>query len=234
MERANGVGPTLREKALIRCAALWLQQCVAIPGLRRVDVEVCRHDVVISRQYDGGSSRVGFSRVGGQALQPSELVLEFGTGLGVSVRSVDGGDEHPVNGCLEIAALLVGDVAWQVRAGHHRRPPREDRHAVPSPLAPPNRLVTGLPDCVRRELGVCGFEFLKAHDVGFGFAKPAEQVRQAPVDVVDVEAGDFHRFGQRSERIELSLPNGALIALRVKTWPIRQAREHLSGGQRES
>jgi hypothetical protein len=34
MERANGVGPALREKALIRSAALRLQQGVTIPGLR--------------------------------------------------------------------------------------------------------------------------------------------------------------------------------------------------------
>jgi hypothetical protein len=36
MEGANGVGPALREKALIRSAALRLQQGVAIPGLRRM------------------------------------------------------------------------------------------------------------------------------------------------------------------------------------------------------
>jgi hypothetical protein len=35
MESANGVGPALRKKALIRGAALWLQQSVTIPGLRR-------------------------------------------------------------------------------------------------------------------------------------------------------------------------------------------------------
>ena len=34
MERANGVGPALREKDLISRAALRLQQGVAIPGLR--------------------------------------------------------------------------------------------------------------------------------------------------------------------------------------------------------
>jgi hypothetical protein len=55
---ANGVGPALREKALIRSAALRLQQGVAIPGLRRIDVEVCRHKVVVSREHDGRSSRV--------------------------------------------------------------------------------------------------------------------------------------------------------------------------------
>jgi len=68
MERANGVGPALREKSPIGCAALGLQQGVAIPGLRRVDVEIGRHDVVISRQHDGRFSRVEFSGMGVQAL----------------------------------------------------------------------------------------------------------------------------------------------------------------------
>ena len=114
MERANGIDPALREKALIRRAALGLQKGVMIPGLRVVNVEVCRHNVVISRQHDGRSGRVEFSGMGVQALEPSELVIEFGTGLRVSIRRVDRGDEHAVNGRLEVAALPVGDVAWQV------------------------------------------------------------------------------------------------------------------------
>jgi hypothetical protein len=48
-------------------------------------------------------------------------------------------------------------------------------------------MITRLPERLRRELGVRGFELLKAHDVGLGFAKPVQQVRQATVDVVDVE-----------------------------------------------
>ena len=66
-------------------------------------------------------------------------------------------------------------------------------------------MITRLPDCLRRKLGVRGFEFLKTHDVGRAFAKPAQQIPQATVDVVDVETGDLHRFGQRSERIDLAL-----------------------------
>ena len=72
-----------------------------------------------------------------------------------------------------------------------------DRDAVPALLAAPNRVITGLPDCVFRELGVGSFEFLKARDVGLSYAKPAEEVLQATADVVDVEAGDLHRFRQR-------------------------------------
>jgi hypothetical protein len=42
-------------------------------------------------------------------------------------------------------------------------------------------------------------EFLKAHDVGLSFAEPGEQVRQATVDVIDIETGDLHRTGERSQ-----------------------------------
>jgi hypothetical protein len=129
-----------------------------------------------------------------QALQPRELVIVFWTGLGVSVRGVDRGDDHAVNGRREIATLPVGYVAWQVHASHNASPSRKYRHAVPAPLGVPNRMITGLPDYLRRKLGVRGFEFLKADDVGLISSNPAEQVRQATVDVVDVETGDFHRF----------------------------------------
>ena len=213
-------------RALIRSAALGLQQGVTIPGLRRVDVEVGRNNVVVPRQHDGRSSRVEFSRVGVQALQPSELVIEFGTGLRVSVRSVDRGDEHAVDGRLEIAALPIGGVAWQVHASHNRRPSREDRHAVPALLAAPYRMITRLPDCLRRELGVRGFEFLKAHDVGLGFAKPVQQVRQATVDVVDVETGDLHRFSDRHAASVLTFgvaPQSPPIQVRATARPLSVA-----------
>ena len=111
--------------------------------------------------------------------------------MGVSVRSVDGGDQHAVNGRLKIAALPVGVVAWQVRAGHDWRPSREDRYPVPAFLAAPYCAITGLPDYVCRELGVCGFEFLKTHDVGLGFAKPMEQVRKATVMLLMLKLAIF-------------------------------------------
>jgi hypothetical protein len=59
-------------------------------------------------------------------------------------------------------------------------------------------MIARLPDCLRRELGVRGFELLKAHDVGLGFAEPVQQVRQATIDVVDIETGDLHRFRQQA------------------------------------
>ena len=86
--------------------------------------------------------------MGVQALEPSELVIEFGTGLGVSIGSVDRGNEHAVDGGLEIAALPVGRVARQVHASHNRSPSRKNRHAVPALLAAAYRLIARLPDCL--------------------------------------------------------------------------------------
>jgi hypothetical protein len=85
MKRANRIGPTLRQQALIRSAAVGLQKGVMIPGLRLVDVEVCRHNIIISRQNDRRSGRVKFCRVGVQSLQPGELVVKLGGGLRVSL-----------------------------------------------------------------------------------------------------------------------------------------------------
>jgi hypothetical protein len=47
-------------------------------------------------------------------------------------------------------------------------------------------MIARVPDCFRRKVGVRCLEFLKGNNVGFGFTKPAKQVRRAAVDVVDV------------------------------------------------
>jgi hypothetical protein len=175
MQRANGVCPALREKALIRSAALRLQQGVTIP----------------------------FSGMGAQALEPSELVIEFGTGLGVSIGSVDRGDEHAIDRRLEIPALLIGGCRLASPSESQPEPIALESHTVPATLVAANRMISCLLDCLRRKLGVRGFELLKAHDVGLGFAKPADQVRQATIDVVDVETGDLHRLGRRNTTLRL-------------------------------
>jgi hypothetical protein len=62
-------------------------------------------------------------------------------------------------------------------------------------------MITRPPDFLRRELGVRGLEFLKAHNAGLRFAKPVLQVLQATIDVVDIETGDLHSFN-RCDRID--------------------------------
>jgi hypothetical protein len=64
-------------------------------------------------------------------------------------------------------------------------------------------MIARLPDCLRRKLGVRGFELLKADNVGLGFAEPVHEVRQATVDIVDIEAGDLHLLRQRNTTLRL-------------------------------
>jgi hypothetical protein len=63
---------------------------------------------------------------------------------------------------------------------------------------------------------------------------PQPRLRTRPPPVGKPSRRRSSSVRTEGERMELSLPNGASIAPRVKTWPIRQPREHLSGGQRES
>ena len=88
-----------------RCRGLWARRCNLPPARRALR-----------------SRRV--QPRGRSSVQPSELVIKFGTGLGVSIGSVDRGDEHAVNGRLEISALSVGCIAGQVHASHNWRPSR--------------------------------------------------------------------------------------------------------------
>jgi hypothetical protein len=62
-------------------------------------------------------------------------------------------------------------------------------------------MISRPPERLRWELAVCGFEFLKAHDVGHSFPKPAKQVRQATIDVVDIETGDLHQQAEATEAL---------------------------------
>jgi hypothetical protein len=54
-------------------------------------------------------------------------------------------------------------------------------------------VISRLPDCPRWKLSVRRLQFLKTDDVGFGFAEPVKQVREAAMDIVNVEAGYLHR-----------------------------------------
>jgi hypothetical protein len=87
--------------------------------------------------------------------------------------------------------------------------------ATPACLAAAHRMITRVPDCLRRKLGVPAFEFLKAYDVGLRFAEPVQQVRQATVDVVDIETSDLHQF--RRERSPRLLEKNLLFS--VETCP---------------
>jgi hypothetical protein len=47
-------------------------------------------------------------------------------------------------------------------------------------------------DGINRKISVGRFQFLQSDDVRLRGAQPSQQVRQAPVDIVDVERCDLH------------------------------------------
>ena len=133
-KRANGVGPTLGQEPPVRGAAFGLQQGVAVTGLRLVDVAICRHDVEIAHERNWRAGGVELGRVGDQTLHPGELVIELGTGVRVSVRRIKRGDKDAIYGRFQVAALRIGRVSGQFRAGDDGSCARQDRHHVPALL----------------------------------------------------------------------------------------------------
>ena len=81
--RATRRGPSHIDKLRIGGARRRLQQRVVEERFHRIDVEVCRHHVVIASQDDG---HVIIKQTGGvvqQPIEPIELVIDFGPGSGL-------------------------------------------------------------------------------------------------------------------------------------------------------
>ena len=127
-----------------------------------------------------------------QPLEPRQLVVEFGPGLGIAIGQIKRRDQHAIDRGLEITCLLVVLSTGQARACHDGFGPGQDCDAIPGFLATPHCVVTRLSDGVLRKLLVGCFEFLQTDDVGPCGSQPGQQVRQSPVDVVDVERRDLH------------------------------------------
>jgi hypothetical protein len=103
---AQRVGPALAQKFFERRAAFGLDQRVVVVGFRRIDVELGRRDVVVAGKHDRRAGLSQRGRVFVQPRVPGELVVEFRAGLGIAVRRVEGGDEHAVDGGLDVARLV--------------------------------------------------------------------------------------------------------------------------------
>jgi hypothetical protein len=128
-----------------------------------------------------------------QALEPGKLVVELRAGLRVAVRQVDASDEDAIDRRFDVAALRVVGVARQRHAGQNRlAAAREDGDSVPGLLPPPYRVIARLADGIGGKFRVGGFELLQAGDVGPRRLEPLQQVRQPPLDVVDVEGRNLH------------------------------------------
>src|SRR4051794_12073183 len=172
----QSVRPALFYKPTVGVPHLGPKQRVINPALRRIDVELRRHDVVIAGEHDWLAACEQRLRVLRQPVKPAQLVVEFETGRGIAVRQVETSDNYAVDRRLDIPAVRVVELAGQTPADLYRLgAARQDRNAVPAFLPVPNRAVTGTLDRGFRELLIRRLEFLKADDVRCGLFQPFQQ-----------------------------------------------------------
>ena len=128
-----------------------------------------------------------------EALEPRELVVELGPGLGVAIWKVDRRHDQAPDRSFQIPGLRIGGITRQTAPNLARRLiSREDRHPVVRTLSVPHGAVSRVGEGTRRKFGVVGLELLQADHIRARFCKPFEQARQAAVDPVDVVCGDSH------------------------------------------
>ena len=126
--------------------------------------------------------------------EPVELVVEFRPGLRVAVRQIEAGDDDAVDGGLDIARLesrrdrraaRCGSAPDRPCAPGSRRRSRSSARATPRRSRPSRSPRSGNSASV-------AFSSCSPTTSGLGRAQPAQQVRQAAVDIVDVEGRDLH------------------------------------------
>src|SRR5688572_13958297 len=188
---AYRIGPPLLQQALVCLAAFRLEQRVAAPGLRIVDVEVRGHDVEVAREHDRAALPQQCTGVTIQPLEPRELVVELRPRLGIAVRQVQRGDDDAADLRLDVTALGIAARPRQPAAPLDRLGAlREDRDAVPGTFAVPDGAVAGRLDRRSREASFHGLEFLETGDVGRLVPQPSQEISEATVHAVDIEGRD--------------------------------------------
>ena len=132
-------------------------------------------------------------RVSDEPLEPGELVVELRSRVRIAVRQIQRRHQYAADGGLHVASLRVGRVARQRAADWHGvGAARQQCDAVSRSLTHHQAAIAGALE-FRAGVPVCGgLELLERHHVWFRRAKPGQQERQAPVDVVDVPGGNLH------------------------------------------
>ena len=142
VESPERVGPALADKPCVERPDFRGEQGVFGPAFRVLDVDFRRHDVEVAGDHHRQVALQQALRMRDKLLEPSELVVELGTGPRVTVRQVQPTDDDAVHRCLNVAALRrVGIVRQSAPRLVNLSDPAENGDAVPALLAVPDRLV---------------------------------------------------------------------------------------------
>src|ERR1700704_2362496 len=177
-------------------ATLRLNQCVFIERSRWIDVLGSRYDVVVAGQDDRHAGLHEFRAVLDETFEPRQFVIELRTGLRISVRQVDGSDQHTIYRRFDIACLAILRIPRQAGSRQHRIAlPRQDCYAVPGTFAQPDSAIAKVTKGTCRKCSLLCLELLEANAVGLRPGEPGREIMQSLVDVVDVESGDLQWSG---------------------------------------
>src|SRR5262249_17310172 len=128
----------------------------------------------------------------------------------IAVRQIQAADRDSIDLRLDVTAVGVPGIAREHAADFRRvAAAREYRHAVPALLAMPDHPVAGGANRQLGEFLLGCFQFLETNDIGRALIEPAQEVRQARRNAIDVVGDDPHRSPMVAKR---SLTQGRLAA----------------------
>ena len=145
--------------------------------------------------------------MGSEALKPSQLVIEFRSGLRIPIGEVDGCDQDSLNRRFNVASLMIFRISRQTCASQHGNVmSRENGHAVPRALP--------LPDCFAPESpkGVDGkgfplrLELLKTHTSGSAFANQARRLSSRSSMLLMLNVATFTNWERNQIPVHFAFP----------------------------
>src|ERR1700719_4587630 len=89
------------------------EQCIVYPTFGFVHVHICGYHVVITGEDDRGISTHELGGTDRQTLEPSQLVVELGSGRGIAVGKIKTSDHESPKARFNVAAVEVIRVAGQ-------------------------------------------------------------------------------------------------------------------------
>ena len=110
---AERIGPALRDETAVGLAHLRPEEGVIDPPLRRIHVEIGRHDVVVPderNRHAGSEKRLGMFV---KSFEPAQFVVELRPGCGITVGEIDAPNDDAVDRRLDVAAMRVVGIAGE-------------------------------------------------------------------------------------------------------------------------